>query len=65
MSSFNYYMPTKIYFGRGKIEELGNMELPGKKAMIVISAGGSMKKTGYLDRVKDLLEKRGVGTTVF
>ena len=43
--SFEYYMPARIYFGKGRIEELGNVTLPGKKALIVISAGTSDRKS--------------------
>ena len=43
---FNYYIPSRLLFGRGQLEELHRHELPGKKALIVISAGKSMKKYG-------------------
>ena len=52
---FSYFIPTRILFGAGMLEELGNIKLPGRKALIVISAGQSMKKLGYLDRVTGLL----------
>jgi len=48
---FNYFMPTKILFGPGSLDRLKDENLPGKKALIVISAGTSMKKYGYLDRL--------------
>lgn len=63
--SFDYFMPARIHFGPGKLEELGTAALPGKKALIVISAGASMKKHGYLDRVIALLGKNGVQSVVF
>lgn len=62
---FNYYIPTKILFGPGKLNELAKEKLPGKKALIVISAGTSMKKNGYLDRVIDLIGKNGAEAVVF
>ena len=62
---FNYFMPSHIYFGPGKLEELGQVSLPGQKALIVISAGGSMKKLGYLDRVVNLLAQNGAESVVF
>ena len=58
-------MPVKIFFGKGELEKLGTEKLPGKKALIVISAGGSMKRQGYLDRVEKLLEKNGCKTVLF
>lgn len=62
---FNYYIPTKILFGPGKLNELQNEQLPGKKALIVISAGQSMKKNGYLDRLVDILRTKNVEYVVF
>lgn len=63
--NFNYYMPTKILFGPGKLNELINEELPGKKALIVISAGTSMKKNGYLNRLQKILDEKGIGYVLF
>ncbi len=62
---FNYYIPTKILFGAGKLEELSQEPLPGKKALIVISNGTSMKKNGYLDRVISLMQSQGIESVVF
>jgi len=63
---FNYFIPTRILFGAGKLKELANARLlPGKKALIVISSGGSMKKQGYLDRVTGYLGEAGVQSIVF
>ncbi|MPQ43582.1 iron-containing alcohol dehydrogenase [Clostridium tarantellae] len=62
---FNYYIPTKILFGKGKLEELGKIELPGKKALIVISKGRAMVDNGYLDKVKNLLNMNNVEFSVF
>jgi alcohol dehydrogenase len=64
MDHFNYYMPTKILFGKGKLDELINY-LPGKKALIVTSAGSSMTKYGYLQRVEALLNEAEVSYFVF
>jgi len=63
--NFNYYIPTKILFGAGKLNELSNEALPGKKALIVISSGNSMKKNGYLKRVEEILDSKGIGYVVF
>jgi alcohol dehydrogenase len=62
---FSYFLPSRILFGSGMLEELGKMKLPGKKALIVISAGTSMKKLGYLDRVVNLLRQNGAESVVF
>ncbi len=63
--SFDYYIPTKILFGAGKLNQLAEEKLPGKKALVVISCGTSMKKYGYLDRVIDLLKQQGVESVVY
>ena len=53
---FNYFIPTKVLFGNGKINELHMEVLPGKKALIVISAGKSTRENGYLDKVENQLK---------
>src|SRR5659263_10561 len=63
--SFNYYIPTRLLFGKGKLEELYVQKLPGKKALIVISAGQSVIKYGYLARLETQLEKAGVDYCIF
>ncbi|MBC8546681.1 iron-containing alcohol dehydrogenase [Clostridiaceae bacterium NSJ-31] len=63
--NFAYYMPARLFFGKGAIERLGTERLPGKKALIVISAGTSMRKYGYLDRVTEQLEKNGASYVLF
>ncbi len=62
---FDFFMPTKILFGPKSLDDLVNENLPGKKALIAISSGGSMKKLGYLDRVVQILEKKGIDHVVF
>ncbi len=62
---FNYFIPTRILFGAGSLNQLGTTKLPGKKALIVISAGKSMRSNGYLDRVTALLEKQGAGYVIY
>lgn len=62
---FTIYMPTKIIFGAGKLEALATEKLPGKKALIVITAGKSMRQNGYLDRAIEYLEKNGAAAVVF
>lgn len=63
--NFNYYIPSRILFGKGKLEELHNQKLPGTKALIVTTGGTSMKKYGYLDRVKKQLELAGISWMLF
>ncbi len=66
MSCFDFYLPTRILFGAGKLDELARVALPGKKALIVTTNGKSVKKYGYLDRVIALLAQNGgVESVVF
>lgn len=65
MMKFNFYNPTNILFGKGMLNELGKQELPGKKAMVLISNGKSTKENGYLDRTLEQLKTAGVDTAVF
>lgn len=57
--NFNFNNPTNLIFGAGKLDELGNQKMPGKKAMLLISSGNSVKKYGTLERVQKQLEKAG------
>lgn len=63
--NFNYFIPTRILFGPGKLNELHRQQLPGQKALIVTTAGQSVKKFGYLDRVQQQLDKAGVDYVVY
>ncbi|MCQ4935617.1 iron-containing alcohol dehydrogenase [Anaerotignum propionicum] len=62
---FQYFIPTKILFGCGQLDKLHKQKLPGKKALLVISGGTSVKKYGYLARVQDQLDKAGVTHVIF
>ncbi|MGE4265215.1 MAG: iron-containing alcohol dehydrogenase [Desulfovibrio sp.] len=62
---FSHYIPTRIHFGPGALEKIGNGPLPGKKALVVISSGTAMRRTGILDRVLALLKKAGTEAVVF
>lgn len=63
--NFQYHIPTKIHFGPGSLAALGTEALPGKRALLVVSAGSSMKRHGYLDRVESLLRQNGVDSVLF
>lgn len=65
MMNFTYYIPTRILFGTGTLNELHTQKLPGRKALIVTTTGKSIRQFGYLDRVQKQLEKAGVSTVLF
>ena len=63
--SFQMYVPTRILFGAGQLGQLHTQQLPGKKALIVISNGKSTKANGSLDKAEAELKQVGVETAVF
>lgn len=65
MESFNMYIPTHLIFGAGVLNKLGEQNLPGNKAMIVISCGKSTRANGYLDRTVEQLKKAGVESIIY
>ncbi len=50
--SYNCYLPTRVLFGCGKLKELHQQKLPGKKALLVISNGKSVRENGTLARTE-------------
>lgn len=62
---FQYFIPTRILFGAGSLNKLDSESLPGTKALIVISAGKSMRANGYLARVIESLEKRKISWVLY
>lgn len=65
MFSFESFIPTRVVFGPGKLNELTNIKLPGKKALICITEDQLMRKLGILDRVTALLDKIDVKYHIF
>ena len=62
---FGLNIPTRLMFGAGELRNLATMPLPGKKALIVISSGNSMKRYGYLDTLKQQLGKANIEAVTF
>ena len=62
---FHFYNPTRIVFGSGTLNELGNQALPGKKALLLMSCGKSAKVSGAYDRTLEQLKKAGVEVAEF
>ena len=55
MQNFDYQTPTRLIFGKGVVEQLPEvMEQFGKKILLTYG-GGSIKKIGLYDKVKELL----------
>lgn len=65
MKPFVNFIPTKLYFGAGQLGMLGTLPMPGKRALVVITCGKSMRNSGTLDRVIKLLEHNHVSAVVY
>ena len=61
MNDFSFYTPTRIIFGRGVTDHVGeNLQQAGYKRCLVVYGGGSVVKNGVLGRVKASLDAVGV-----
>ena len=54
MNNFELYNPTKIIFGKGEIQKIKN-EIPKDAKVLMLFGGGSIKKNGIYEQVKDAL----------
>lgn len=63
--SYIWDLPTKVLFGPGMLKKLGDEKMPGKKALLVISNGKSVKENGSLDETKKQLERAGAEYIIF
>lgn len=61
MNNFEFYSPTKVIFGRG-VEEQAGRELTawGAKKVLIHYGGGSVIRSGLLDRVEKALKDSGL-----
>ncbi len=64
MISFDFYNPTHLLFGSGKLSTLHDQPMPGKKALLLISTGKSTKETGSLARTEEQLSLAGVSYAI-
>ncbi|PPC77598.1 NADH-dependent alcohol dehydrogenase [Pokkaliibacter plantistimulans] len=55
MENFIFHNPVKILFGKNQIVQI-SQEVPKDKRVMIVYGGGSIIKTGVLQRVKDALE---------
>lgn len=60
MDQFTFSYPTKVYFGKGSAKQALAAELGkvGENVMLAFG-GGSIKKNGVYDEMKDLLSQAG------
>lgn len=59
MYNFMFYVPTRIYFGKGQISHLSELKNYGSKVLLVYG-GGSIKRNGIYDNAVRILKDAGV-----
>lgn len=64
-SGFQYYMPTRVIFGPGKLNLVGEEVAQLGKRALLVTGRTAAKKHGYLDRTVELLRKSGVDVIIF
>lgn len=65
MFKIDSYIPTRVIFGAGRLQELAQIELPGKRALVCVGENGLMEKLGIQQRVLELLEQNGTEAVLF
>ncbi len=60
MENFTYYTPCKVHFGKGQISKLGESLKKYGNNVLLVYGGGSIKKTGLYDTVKEIVAKDGL-----
>ena len=56
MQNFDYMTPTRLIFGEGVVKNLPEVMAPLGKKILLTYGGGSIKKIGLYDKVKELLK---------
>lgn len=65
MQNYSIFAPTRVLFGIGSLSLIGKQKLPGKKALLVISCGKSVRENGYLRRTEEELADAGAQWVIF
>lgn len=61
MNNFTFYSPTEFVFGRGTEQQVGDMCLKyGAQRIMIVYGGGSIIKSGLLDKVSASLDAAGL-----
>jgi len=66
MKDFTYCIPTKIVFGKGVCDTVGEtLKTYGPKKVLVLYGGGSAKRSGLIDRITASLDAAGIASVEF
>ncbi len=60
MQNFDYCTPTRLLFGEGVIAKLPEVLAPYGKKVLLTYGGGSIRKNGLYDKVRELLADREI-----
>jgi alcohol dehydrogenase class IV len=58
-----FTLPRDIYFGPNAISELKNLK--GYQKAFIVTGGQSMRKTGFLQKLEDVLKETGLETLIY
>jgi NADP-dependent alcohol dehydrogenase len=59
MLNFDFYNPTRIFFGKDRLDSIDKY-VPAGATVLITYGGGSAKKSGLIDKVKTVLANRNV-----
>ena len=60
MKNFEFYNPTKIYFGKGGVDKLGGLIKNIGHKVLLVYGKSSIKKIGLYDTVLKQLKDNGI-----
>jgi alcohol dehydrogenase YqhD (iron-dependent ADH family) len=60
MNNFNYSIPTKIFFGKDKINVLGDEIKKYGSRVLLVYGGGSIKKSGIYDKITEIFKESDI-----
>ncbi len=60
MLNFNIHFPTRIRFGRGKIEDLGKEILVWGDKVLLVYGGGSIKRSGLYEQILQIFQDNNI-----
>ena len=66
MHKFDYWSPTEVVFGKGREgETAAYVKKYGGSKVLLVYGGGSVERSGLLQRVKEQLDAAGIGYAEF
>ena len=60
MKNFNFYNPTKVYFGKGEVKKIGKLVKEYGNTVLLVYGKSSIKRIGLYDEVVNLLKNENI-----